>query len=105
LHPTGPKLIFIALGTYDPIPKLPPDYSPAGVKIGEPLPRRHKDIQLDSSRAKYWLGVGAQPSDPVWRLLGMVCTAISDPEIYRKRVDVEIGTAHTKRMDAHVLDY
>lgn len=31
-----------------------------------------KDIQLDVSRAKYWLGVGAQPSDPMWRLLAMV---------------------------------
>jgi ribosomal protein S16 len=31
-----------------------------------------KDIKLDSARAKYWLGVGAQPSDPAWRLLSMV---------------------------------
>jgi len=30
-----------------------------------------KDIRLDTTRAKYWLGVGAQPSDPVWRLLSM----------------------------------
>ena len=27
---------------------------------------------MDSARAKYWLGVGAQPSDPAWRLLAMV---------------------------------
>ncbi|RQM07453.1 hypothetical protein DH86_00002904 [Scytalidium sp. 3C] len=48
-------------GTYDPIPKLPSD--------GEGKP--FKDIKLDSARAKYWLGVGAQPSDPAWRLLSM----------------------------------
>lgn len=49
-------------GTYDPIPKPPP--------LGEGRP--FKDIKLDSARAKYWLGVGAQPSDPAWRLLSMV---------------------------------
>ena len=49
-------------GTYDPIPKAPID--------GEG--KRWKDIKLDSARAKYWLGVGAQPSDPAWRLLSMV---------------------------------
>ncbi|KAI9882985.1 MAG: Ras- protein rsr1 [Watsoniomyces obsoletus] len=50
------------LGTYDPIPKVPPD--------GEGS--KFKDIRLDISRAKYWLGVGAQPSDPAWRLLAMI---------------------------------
>ncbi|TVY48544.1 Ribosomal protein S16, mitochondrial [Lachnellula occidentalis] len=49
------------LGTYDPIPKPPAD--------GEGKP--FKDIRLDTARAKYWLGVGAQPSDPAWRLLSM----------------------------------
>jgi len=49
------------IGTYDPIAKAPQD--------GEGKP--FKDIKLDSARAKYWLGVGAQPSDPVWRLLAM----------------------------------
>ncbi|CCX08896.1 ribosomal protein S16 domain-containing protein [Pyronema domesticum] len=49
------------IGTYDPIPK------PAPEGDGKPI----KDIQLDTVRAKYWLGVGAQPSDPVWRLLAM----------------------------------
>ncbi|KAM0804271.1 ribosomal protein S16 domain-containing protein [Usnea florida] len=52
------------LGTYDPIPKPPP----LGHE-GKPV----KDIKLDTSRAKYWLGVGAQPSEPMWRLLSMVC--------------------------------
>ncbi|KAF8248082.1 ribosomal protein S16, partial [Wilcoxina mikolae CBS 423.85] len=49
------------IGTYDPIPKPAPDGA------GKPI----KDIQLDTVRAKYWLGVGAQPSDPVWRMLAM----------------------------------
>ncbi|KAI9832144.1 MAG: Ribosomal protein S16, mitochondrial [Sarea resinae] len=49
------------LGTYDPIPK------PTADGEGKPF----KDIRLDSVRAKYWLGVGAQPSDPAWRLLSM----------------------------------
>ncbi|KAM3416674.1 Ribosomal protein S16 [Cercospora zeina] len=52
------------LGTYDPIPKLP---------VGaEPGQKKQKDIKIDVSRAKYWLGVGAQPSDTVWRLLSMI---------------------------------
>ncbi|GAB7351495.1 hypothetical protein MBLNU459_g2143t2 [Dothideomycetes sp. NU459] len=50
------------LGTYDPIPQ-----TPSG---GEG--RKFKDIKLDIDRAKYWLGVGAQPSDPAWRLLSMI---------------------------------
>ncbi|MCJ1311579.1 37S ribosomal protein S16, mitochondrial [Agyrium rufum] len=50
------------IGTYDPIPK-PPSYGD-----GKP----YKDIKLDSARAKYWLGVGAQPTDPVWRMLAMI---------------------------------
>jgi small subunit ribosomal protein S16 len=50
------------LGTFDPVPKE--------AKDGEG--RRFKDIKLDVSRAKYWLGVGAQPSDPAWKLLSMV---------------------------------
>jgi len=49
------------IGTYDPIPK------PAPWGQGKPF----KDIKLDTARAKYWLGVGAQPSDPCWRLLAM----------------------------------
>lgn len=54
-------------GTYDPIPKKP--------EFGEGRP--FKDIRLDSLRAKYWLGVGAQPSDPAWRLLSMVRNRIN----------------------------
>jgi len=50
------------LGTYNPIPQPDPE--------GEGRP--FKDIKLDISRAKYWLGVGAQPSEPAWKLLSMV---------------------------------
>ncbi|KAF2725326.1 ribosomal protein S16 [Polychaeton citri CBS 116435] len=52
------------LGTYNPIPELPPSASQGA--------RKQKDIKLDVTRAKYWLGVGAQPSDTVWRLLSMI---------------------------------
>ncbi|AEO64854.1 09d6a77f-3dd2-4d69-aeda-af074dadbafb [Thermothielavioides terrestris] len=51
------------IGTYDPIPKKDP-YDESG--------KLHKDIKLDTTRAKYWIGVGAQPTDPVWRLLSML---------------------------------
>ncbi|KAK7984559.1 hypothetical protein PG989_011961 [Apiospora arundinis] len=51
------------IGTYDPIPKADP-YDDSG--------RLHKDIKLDTLRAKYWIGVGAQPTDTMWRLLSMV---------------------------------
>lgn len=53
------------IGTYDPIPKKD-TYDESG--------RLHKDIKLDTLRAKYWIGVGAQPTDTVWRLLSMVCS-------------------------------
>ncbi len=37
------------------------------------LPREHADrIKLDAERAKYWLGVGARPSDRVARFLAGV---------------------------------
>jgi len=58
------------LGTYDPIPQTPSD-----VAQGE-KGRKFKDIKLDVDRAKYWLGVGAQPSETAWRLMSMVCSAI-----------------------------
>jgi small subunit ribosomal protein S16 len=67
-------------GTYDPIPKAPID--------GEG--KRWKDIKLDSARAKYWLGVGAQPSDPAWRLLSMV-RLILDPRIAGAVLGPEYG--------------
>ncbi|KAK4117886.1 ribosomal protein S16, mitochondrial [Canariomyces notabilis] len=51
------------LGTYDPIPKRD-TYDRSG--------KLHKDIKLDITRAKYWIGVGAQPTDTVRRLLSLV---------------------------------
>ncbi|CDF90920.1 probable 37S ribosomal protein S16,mitochondrial [Zygosaccharomyces bailii ISA1307] len=51
------------LGTYNPVPKpLTPLQKKAGI-----LPT--KDIKLDFDRTKYWIGVGAQPSDTVTKLL------------------------------------
>jgi len=63
------------LGTYNPIPQTPlaspetPEYLPTGEKFA---PKKFKDVKLDSSRTKYWLGVGAQPSEPVAKLLCLI---------------------------------
>ncbi len=44
------------LGTYNPM-----------------LPREHKDrLVLNTERVQYWLGVGAQPTDRVERMLGQL---------------------------------
>ncbi|KAK0726835.1 ribosomal protein S16, mitochondrial [Lasiosphaeria miniovina] len=51
------------IGTYDPIPKGD-SYDTSG--------KLHKDIKLDKRRAQYWVGVGAQPTETVWRLLSMI---------------------------------
>ncbi|CCD24277.1 mitochondrial 37S ribosomal protein bS16m NDAI_0C06180 [Naumovozyma dairenensis CBS 421] len=51
------------LGTYNPIPKI---ITPYERKRGI-LPT--KDVELDFSRAKYWIGVGAQPTETVTKLL------------------------------------
>ncbi|KAG6148818.1 Ribosomal protein S16, mitochondrial [Claviceps purpurea] len=51
------------LGTYDPLPKLDP-YDDSG--------KLHKDVKLDVPRAKYWVGVGAQPTKQVWTLLSLL---------------------------------
>jgi small subunit ribosomal protein S16 len=64
------------LGTYDPKPRVP--IATDAPEIIDELtglprkPKRYKDIQLDQSRVKYWLGVGAQPSEPVERMLCLV---------------------------------
>ena len=68
------------LGTYDPLPRTPLASNTAPVKALDPATgemveqrqKRRKDVQLDVSRTKYWLGVGAQPSEPVERLLCLV---------------------------------
>jgi len=56
------------LGTYDPIPKKD-TYDPSG--------KLHKDVKLDMTRAKYWIGVGAQPTDTARRILSLVCLSQS----------------------------
>lgn len=56
------KLPIEVLGTYNPIPApLTKQQIDAGEK---PV----KDIRLDFHRSKYWIGVGAQPSETVARL-------------------------------------
>jgi small subunit ribosomal protein S16 len=74
------------LGTYDPLPRIPlasadddpivnpsaDASSPSTTSPAAKKPKRYKELQLDTLRTKYWLGVGAQPSDPVWRLFSMV---------------------------------
>ncbi|KAI9802565.1 MAG: 37S ribosomal protein S16, mitochondrial [Piccolia ochrophora] len=61
------------LGTYDPVPQIPPGATSTSTP--------YKDIRLDRTRAKYWLGVGAQPSEPVWKLLAMV--GLLEPKLRR----------------------
>src|SRR3979411_2042270 len=56
------------LGTYNPVPQKPTNLTDEEARIA----KAYKEFALDRSRAKYWLGVGAQPSEPVWRLLSMV---------------------------------
>ncbi|SCU98039.1 LAMI_0F12706g1_1 [Lachancea mirantina] len=51
------------LGTYNPIPRL----LTKSERKKNVVP--HKDIELDFSRAKYWIGVGAQPSETVTKLM------------------------------------
>ena len=65
------------IGTYNPVPQRHTNLSDEEARRAKPF----KDIALDLSRAKYWLGVGAQPSDPVWRLLSMVSWGASLREI------------------------
>ncbi|KAF9875171.1 mitochondrial ribosomal protein s16 [Colletotrichum karsti] len=67
------------IGTYDPVPKQDPY---------DATTKPHKDIRLDSLRARYWIGVGAQPTETVWRLLSMV--GILEPKY---RADGALNTA------------
>ena len=77
------------LGTYNPQPQTPlasastPEFATdpstgatlIDKKTGEAVlykEKKFKDIKLDVVRTKYWLGVGAQPSETVERILSMV---------------------------------
>ncbi|OGM39659.1 mitochondrial 37S ribosomal protein MRPS16 [Aspergillus bombycis] len=55
------------IGTYNPVPQRPTNLSDEEARSARP----YKEVSLDRSRAKYWIGVGAQPSDGVWRLLSL----------------------------------
>lgn len=56
------KLPIEVIGTYNPVPApLTPEQRQRGEK---PV----KDIALDYNRSKYWIGVGAQPTETVARL-------------------------------------
>ncbi|KAJ5107820.1 hypothetical protein N7456_004495 [Penicillium angulare] len=67
------------IGTYNPIPKRPVSLYNENVNT-----RPYKEVALDQARAKYWLGVGAQPSDPVWKLLNMAGLVAPKPTTYNK---------------------
>lgn len=60
------------LGTYNPLPK-----KPTGLNDNE-VAKPYKELALDKSRTKYWLGVGAQPSDSVWKMFSMVRSFVSE---------------------------
>ncbi|RAO68783.1 uncharacterized protein BHQ10_004795 [Talaromyces amestolkiae] len=55
------------VGTYNPLPQKPTNLSEEEAKVAKAF----KEISIDRSRVKYWLGVGAQPTESVWRLLSM----------------------------------
>ena len=82
------------LGTYNPIPQIPratPD-TPEFLENGEKfVPKSIKDVQLDSVRTRYWLGVGAQPSEPVEKLLIMVSVSFPPKEFWKVRDLVGVG--------------
>jgi small subunit ribosomal protein S16 len=91
------------LGTYDPNPKVPPASADTpdfvvNKETGEEEPfeaKRYKDVKLDRSRTKYWLGVGAQPSESVERLLSLVSTLRLDVGgeggLVRMKMSADIG--------------
>ncbi|PWY75150.1 hypothetical protein BO70DRAFT_296370 [Aspergillus heteromorphus CBS 117.55] len=56
------------IGTFNPIPQRPTNLSEQEARRA----KAYKEISLDRSRARYWLGVGAQPSDSVWKLMTLV---------------------------------
>lgn len=73
------------IGTYDPIPK-PDPYDDSG--------KLHKDIKLDTARARYWIGVGAQPSVIVWRLLSMV--GVLPKKVFGPKANAAKGSVEAK---------
>ncbi|KAI9804385.1 MAG: Ribosomal protein S16, mitochondrial [Sarcosagium campestre] len=81
------------LGTYDPIPRQTQSSAD-----NDAAARAFKDIRLDTARAKYWLGVGAQPSDSVWKLLSMV--GLLEPKLKAgglRRIEASPPPQHQQR--------
>mmetsp|Transcript_28722 Transcript_28722/g.64184 ORF Transcript_28722/g.64184 Transcript_28722/m.64184 type:complete len:143 (+) Transcript_28722:69-497(+) len=73
----------------------------------DPIPRKDgtKEVRLNSERIKYWLSVGAQPSDRVNKLLGMaglVPVAPQQPRTLRSipKSQREFGTSARSSRDA-----
>ncbi|SCU78159.1 LAME_0A03510g1_1 [Lachancea meyersii CBS 8951] len=62
-HQARDKTPIEVLGTYNPVPQ---PLTKREIKSGA-IPT--KDVKLDMARAKYWIGVGAQPSETVTKLL------------------------------------
>jgi small subunit ribosomal protein S16 len=68
------------LGTFNPIPQTPLASKSTPETMVDPntgervpfQPKQFKHVKLDTIRTKYWLGVGAQPSEPVEKLLALV---------------------------------
>ncbi|CAK7215252.1 37S ribosomal protein S16, mitochondrial [Sporothrix bragantina] len=60
------------LGTYNPKPQHDVYESTGKTPSDAALKKAHKDIRLDVTRTKYWIGVGAQPTDTMWRILSMI---------------------------------
>ncbi|KAG5440102.1 hypothetical protein PCK2_000614 [Pneumocystis canis] len=57
------------LGTYDPIPRED----------------KTKYVEIDFLRAKYWLGVGAQPTDVVYKLFEKISLLPMKPRPNKKK--------------------
>ncbi|KIW70694.1 ribosomal protein S16 [Phialophora macrospora] len=75
------------LGTYNPIPQTPlanpdtPELLEDGTKF---VPKKQKDVQLDLARTRYWLGVGAQPTEPVEKLLRLIGLIEAKPSTVKR---------------------
>lgn len=57
-------------------------YNPIAAKDGV------KEIRLNIERCRYWLGVGAQPSDVVARLFGIV--GLAPKFVHRRQVETAV---------------
>jgi len=94
------------LGTYNPVPQTPLATAHTPEKVHNPAtglleayqPRQYKDIKLDVTRTKYWLGVGAQPSEGVQGILGLLGLWEGKPET-RSSLGFTDGSAKVQTRD------